>query len=129
MRILLAVAACLCVLCLTSCGGENAVGHSLTPADFSTAQAVQVHQLVVLELPENPSTGFTWHASVTPEAALQLSRDYYLADQPALPGSGGTHYFVYEALASGRAVITVQYGRWWEGGESQDPQTITLNIQ
>lgn len=117
------------MLCLSSCGGGGNGTGAFTRADFGTTKTVPVHQPIILELRENPTTGFTWHQSWAPEAALRLAQDNYLPDRPQLAGSGGTRQFVYEALAAGQVTITVQYGRWWDGGERQDPQTITLDIQ
>lgn len=122
-----ALAVCLCVLLLSSCGGDGTATRTLTPADFGTTRTVGLHELVVLELPENPSTGFTWRQSWTPETALGMTWEYQTS--AAQTGGGGTRCFVYETLERGQATITVQYGRWWEGGDRDEPQTITLNVR
>ena len=132
MRVsLLVLAAVLCVLLLSSCGGGGNTTFSFTPADFGTTKTVGLHQAVILELPENPSTGCSWHQSWAPQAALQLTQDEYQsasATVPPITGGGGTRRFVYETQQPGQAVITVQYGQWWENGGREDPQTITLRI-
>lgn len=81
-----------------------------------------------LQLPENPSTGYSWHISWDPADALELVGDTYTPDQPVLAGSGGVRSFVLRVAQAGDATITVQYGRWWEGGERMDPQTTPIAI-
>ena len=133
-KLIVAAAVCLCVLGLSSCSGGDTASHALTPAsytftpaDYGTTQTLGVGDLAVLALPANPSTGYGWHRNWTPRASLKLTKSYYTPDEPQLDGSGGTQYYVFEAMQTGTAVVTVQYGRWGTGS-NEDPQTITLNI-
>lgn len=126
-RLIVAIAVCLCVLYLSSCGGGDIAGYTFTPADFGITQTLTVGQLAVLALPANPSTGYSWHRSWTPEAVLKLMDEHYTPDEPQRDGSGGTQYYVFGARQAGTAVVTVQYGRW-TSEPNEDPQTITLNI-
>lgn len=133
MRKLMVVAALVfCVLHLPSCGGNDTIDpptrHIFTPADYGATRSVVVGEVAVLALPANPSTGYSWHRAWTPKAALQLTESYYTPDTPQLDGSGGTQYYVFKAVRNGTVTITVQYGRWWEGGETEEPHAITLNL-
>jgi inhibitor of cysteine peptidase len=130
MRIVLVLAViCLCTLYLCSCSGNDSViGYSFSQADFGTTQPLKVGQLIYLAVPQNPSTGFTWHDSAAPAGLLNFVRDYYVATQPVMPGSGGKQYFVWTVQKPGTCVITMQSGRW---GTSEPPlpaQKITLTI-
>lgn len=127
---LLFFAVLLTMVLLAGCSGDNDSGTvdlALTEDDLGDSFNVKVGQTVSLTLPENPSTGYSWHKSWAPEDALDLTLDAYDPDGAA-DGGGGNRNYVFEALKSGTVVITVQYGRWWEGGEREDPQTVTLVV-
>jgi predicted secreted protein len=122
----LAIAAC--VLLLSSCGGDDAASSTFTTDDFGTTQPLTVGQVAVLALPSNPSTGAGWHRAWTPEASLELMNEYYAPDPQGGVGAGGTQYFVFKAQQPGIVAVTVQYGQWWQGGQTQAPHTITFII-
>jgi len=122
------LAICLCVLFLSSCGGDDAADVTFTNDDLGTTQALRLGQVAVLALPANPSTGAGWHRAWTPEAALELLNEYYAPDPAGGVGGGGTQYFVFEAKQTGIVALTVQYGQWWSGGQTQPPQMITFTI-
>ena len=122
------VAVGLCVLYLSSCGGDGAATPTFTSADFESTQPLSVGQSAILALPANPSTGASWHRAWTPEAALQITDEHYTADSTGGPGGGGTQYFTFQAKQAGIVVVTVQYGQWWDGGMTQAPHTITFTV-
>jgi predicted secreted protein len=122
------LAICLCVLFLSSCGGNDAANVTFTSDDLGTTQPLSVGQVATLALPANPSTGASWHRAWTPEGSLQLLDEHYTADAAGAVGGGGTQYFVLQAKQAGIVVVTVQYGQWWPGAEQQEPQTITFIV-
>lgn len=123
----------LAIVLLAGCGGSDSNGGRvnlvLTEDDLGHTFSVGVGRTVSLTLPENPSTGYSWHKSWDPEAALSLLYDLYDPDEPQGDGSGGQRRLIFGTRLPGRVVITVQYGQWWEGGNREDAQTITLNIE
>lgn len=116
------------------CGGHSSAASAtrvtLTNSDFGHAATVAVDETFTVALAENPTTGFSWHCSWNPTSRLELAADTYTPN-PAphgMVGSGGTRTFTLKALTAGDVTLTLQYGRWWEGGEKQDPQTITVHV-
>lgn len=128
MRAATFLATVLCVLCLCSCGGDGGDTVTLTPADFGATVLLRTGQTLELALPDNPTTGYSWHRSWTPEGLLSLRSDDFVADSTGQDGAGGTRRYAFEALAPGQAVLTLQYGRWWTGGEQEEPHTIVVGI-
>lgn len=134
-KLIVATAICLCIVSLSSCSGSDTANHALTPANYTftpaaygTTQTIGVGDLAVLALPANPSTGYGWHRNWTPRTALKLTKTHYAPNEPQLDGSGGTQYYEFKATRTGTVVVTVQYGQWWAGGQTEKPQTLTLNI-
>lgn len=116
------------------CGGRSSAAPptrvTLTDSDFGHVVTVAVGEAFTVALDENPTTGYSWRCTWDPTARLELASDTYTPD-PAphgMVGSGGTRYFALKALTSGDVIISLQYGRWWEGGEKQAPQTITVHV-
>jgi len=120
-----------CLLALGACNQHDlalAANHLVTDADLPTTMDARVGETIELALASNPSTGYSWRCSWTPEAGLTKTGETYVGSGSKAPGSGGTTHFTFQCAQAGTVVITVQYGRWWEGGDRQDPQTVTVNI-
>lgn len=129
MRLLaLLLMACLILGFGCSSHNESTSDLMLDETDFDKSFPLRVGQTVDLALNENASTGYSWHYSWQPQAALELTSNYSVPNRPQLEGSGGVHHLVLRALQPQTVVITVQYGRWWEGGERDEPHTLTLTV-
>lgn len=118
---------------LSGCGGASngdpfGATVRVTEADLGAAITIKVGETVEIVLSENPSTGYQWRCTWTPSELLTLAGDVFLPRKPALPGTGGTRYFLLEAKEPGEALVTLQYGRWWPGGETEEPQYLTIHI-
>jgi len=132
MRLLCGLIALICLLGLGACNqhpATPAADHVVSDLDLPATVDAKVGETLELALSSNASTGFSWHCTWEPRAALTEVIRTRETHESQLPGSGGTTYFDFECAQPGTVVITVQYGRWWEGGERQEPQTVTVNIQ
>ncbi len=73
---------------------------------------------ILVALPSNPTTGYSWTASVS-NASVENEGGAYLA-QPVvrgMAGSGGRQIFSFAAKAIGVATITFSYSRSFEKGK------------
>ena len=43
-----------------------------------------------------------------------------------LIGAGGTRHYLLLVNAPGKTEVTLQYGRWWNGGEREEPKSFTI---
>ncbi len=67
----------------------------------------------------NPSTGYTWHCSLSNGDVLSLvSENYNTSAKPGVAGAGGTYTWNFEAQKAGESKATFQYYRDWEGTQS-----------
>jgi uncharacterized protein (TIGR03086 family) len=84
----------------------------LAQQDSGGRRTVRVGESVVVALPENPTTGYRWHADVD-EAALQPIDDGY--DGPAgLRGASGVRRLAFTALRAGPTRLRLVKRRSWE---------------
>ncbi|CCJ36001.1 putative cell surface protein [Methanoculleus bourgensis MS2] len=89
---------------------------------------VPVKSEVVVNLAENPTTGYSWNATVSP--GLTITKDRYLQNATAegMLGAGGTHTWTLVPEASGVFTFSAVYRRPWEnltGTEERFDLTIT----
>ena len=83
---------------------------------------------MVVELKENPSTGFLWNYKVEPEGILELTSERYESDvenevksdisddikfKPI--GGGGKHYWEFKAMKEGEVTLKFWLNQDWEG--------------
>jgi len=74
---------------------------------------VSVGAAVIIRLPENPSTGFTWQYTVN-ENILEVVGDNYIGPENAIPGAGGTRVLKFNVIGSGDGEVNMNYVRPWE---------------
>lgn len=89
---------------------------------------VPVKSEVVVNLAENPTTGYSWNATVSP--GLTITKDRYLqnATTEGMLGAGGTHTWTLVPETSGVFTFSAVYRRPWEnltGTEERFDLTIT----
>ena len=82
---------------------------------------------LIVRLSENPSTGYSWNATVT--SGLTIIDDAYEADPQSqgMVGAGGTHFWIVAGTAEGEQKFSAIYMRPWENVTGSE-QTFVLNV-
>lgn len=88
----------------------------LRESDHHGTVDVPVNEPVVLELAENPTTGFRWAIGVGPGITIDSSD--YVVSSAAAAGGGGVRRIVLHAALPGLHVVHAKLWREWEGDES-----------
>ena len=86
---------------------------------------------LVVELTENPTTGYTWSFSSDKEELLEPveNKSMESSQNRELVGAGGTHRRVFRGLVEGEARLTFRYYRVWEGeNASIDERVYSVRI-
>ena len=102
---------------LVVCVIAGCAGEVETYVDPEKTISTSVNREFVIALDSNPTTGYNWEASYD-ESMLSMVEDRYCPDEKAegLVGAGGTQYFRFKTLKTGKTEITVTYKRAWETG-------------
>ncbi len=89
--------------------GEEEAGKTITLA---------AGDRLVISLPANPGTGYTWEMQPAPdESILKLvDEPQFRAQDPNKVGAPGLLSFTYDALSPGETSLTLVYHRAWETG-------------
>ncbi len=81
----------------------------------------------VLELPENPTTGYRWAFEISDSAIASVDGSQFRPRSSQM-GSGGDRLFKITALAPGSTEITLKRWRAWEG-EGSVERRFALQVQ
>lgn len=100
---------------------------TLTDAQNNATVQAHVGDTITLALPENPTTGYQWSVQQNNTTVLAVTNDEY-ASESQRPGSGGTHTFVFEAIASGASTLDLVNARSWEPASAAN-QRYSVTIQ
>ena len=84
-------------------------------------------QTFLIQLDENPTTGYEWSCAINDESIVKLTGSEYQQTPAAsgLVGSGGIRAMTFKALKAGSATITLNYQRPWENTPAE---TLTFNV-
>lgn len=98
---------------------------NLTPVilDTSAAGELSIGNIGQVRLTGNPTTGYTWHYTISDGSILESSSDHYQSDaQAGEAGAGGTYSWDFRALKAGTATISFKYYRDWLGESDAAPE-------
>ncbi len=90
---------------------------TLTKADDGRSVRMGGADEIVLQLPENPTTGYRWQIERI-DRALELTADTYQASPTVRIGSGGVREFRFRRVAPGDARLELKHWQEWEGDRS-----------
>ena len=115
------------------CNGLHASVDLMADIYISKAQdgqsiAARVDDLIALELPSNPTTGYKWAFADIDESLIVVESADYKAANIAV-GSGGVERWMLRARLPGTARIELKRLRPWEGDRSiVERFNVTLSI-
>lgn len=93
--------------------------------------SMKVGQKFVIELPANPSTGYSWYWLVnepTKEMPVELIKQEYRANK-RLAGSQDVMRFTFQAHHEGLTTIVLYKKRIWQKNSDADMRRYEVNVQ
>ncbi len=102
--------------------GEKVYGKEDTNIEAKTGESF------VIQLEENPTTGYEWTVTISDENIVKKTDDQYTTESrdEDIVGAGGVHTYTFEALKEGSTQITFVYERSFE--ENSAVETVVFNI-
>lgn len=79
-----------------------------------------------IRLDENPTTGYSWNASVT--SGLTVLNSTYVSSGSGLMGAGGVHEWKIEAIGTGAQQFNAVYERPWEKLGNETQYQLIINV-
>jgi inhibitor of cysteine peptidase len=96
--------------------------------ESGTRIEADVGDRIVVELPENASTGYQWAVVELPEH-LELQRDRLDTPRSRAPGAATTHVFLLRALAPGSGLVVLELARAWETTAPEQRWTVEVTVR
>jgi len=110
------------IVVVAICVVTGCIARVKTYTDSGQIISIGANQEFIIALGSNPTTGYVWQESYD-ESTLELVEKTYEpteADEQDTAGAGGTDYFRFKALKTGKTEITLVYKRSWEESTPQD---------
>jgi inhibitor of cysteine peptidase len=131
----LAAGAVLLSLAGLACGSQpqgSVAPVTVSDSDSGNSIELQQGQELIIRLPSNPSTGYTWSQADATSVPLKVQGSpYYETDKssgnPPPPGAGGTEVWTYTAASTGQQNLRFEYRRSWETGIPPE-KVVTYSI-
>jgi inhibitor of cysteine peptidase len=110
-------------------GARQTAVVTLTRGDDGNSVEVHVGDSIVVQLPENPTTGFTWAIDQADAYVLRRQSFRYSAAPSAAVGGGGQRSFRFKAVRPGTVTLQLKLWREWEGAKSvADRYAATIRV-
>jgi inhibitor of cysteine peptidase len=104
--------------CWTIFGGEAISQVVLGPGDRGSSVEARVGDAIVVELPENPTTGYRWAFHRIDSGVLVLEASNFKSPPGVAMGASGQRSLLLRVTGEGRAEVELKLWRDWEGEES-----------
>jgi inhibitor of cysteine peptidase len=88
----------------------------VTQVDNGKGLELTLDNVVVLHLPENPTTGYRW--ALEPNEGVSLETSNYVVAASSGVGGGGQRTFKLRPLRTGTVSVNLKRWRDWEGDTS-----------
>jgi len=93
-----------------------------------SANSMNEADVAILEIQENPSTGYLWHIFAEPTGVLRNFLEEHNASS-MMPGAPSVKGWIMTAAREGKALITLRLFREWEGEkQSIDFRALTVDV-
>lgn len=103
----------------------------LTDSDDGTTVQLANGGTLIVALPSNPTTGYSWSVSESSGAQLQLQGEPAFvpagSTTPVL-GAGGTEVFTFKAVDDGKADLKLEYRRPFEPNAAPE-KTFSASVE
>jgi inhibitor of cysteine peptidase len=107
----------------------------LTRRDNGRKIETKVGDLIVIELPENPTTGYLWNEEPDSTGMTALRSSSFIPSQDEIQpdpstmvlGAPGTRHLEYQVARRGTGRLGLRYWQAWEG-EGSIAETFTVTI-
>lgn len=126
-RLAWVVSAILVLIAAAGCDGA-ASEVKIGEADDGGGVTLGIGQVLVVELPGNPSTGYTWSVAEKPDGLTILGEPEFQADS-SLTGAPGMITLRFSADDAGEGTLELWYARPWESVQPESVYSVDVTVR
>lgn len=111
---------------------ENCLEERFFPLDEEGVdEIIAVGESTIIELDENPTTGYTWRYVLDEEGIVEIISDEYRENEhpEEMVGVGGTRELTVKGLSQGMATINLEYYRQGDPEEIDQEMEIVIKVE
>jgi inhibitor of cysteine peptidase len=101
--------------------------QTLTNADVGRTVSVNSGDMIVVQLEENPTTGYLWKLEELDSQILQLTSEDYEAAGSGI-GGGGQRKLVFKANNAGLSPLKLKCVRQWEPDSPLSTFSVMIDV-
>jgi len=100
---------------------------TINDSSCGTDQIFKTGNSLILRLPANPTTGYSWQVTNLPASLRKAGEPTYQPDSSMI-GSGGTSIYKFETITAGKGNLNLVYRRPWEKGQPVKSCAIKITV-
>jgi inhibitor of cysteine peptidase len=115
----------------TSSSAQVPAASAVTVTDQDNGKTIQLSEgaTLMVKLPSNASTGYSWSVKGNPSLLKLIKSDYSEQKRPMqVAGAPGVQTFQWQATETGDAKLQLEYRRPWEKNEPA-AKTFSITLQ
>ncbi len=135
LMVILALSLLACSPASTKVWVEVPIDDFMNQKHVSGQVEVAMGDSFTVTLGSNPTTGFQWaeEAQISDTGVLKQVDHEFISPEsepPPPPGTPGQEVWTFEALKKGTTIVSMEYGRPWEGGEKAEwTYNLTVTVK
>jgi inhibitor of cysteine peptidase len=102
---------------------------TLTQADRGKSLEAHQDDVIIVRLPENPTTGYRWAIEDVDEEILEPEESDFSLSPDAGIGGGGERKLSFRAKRAGIAHLELKLARSWEESADIDRYGVTIHVR
>jgi inhibitor of cysteine peptidase len=102
---------------------------TLTQADRGKSFEAHQDDVIIVRLPENPTTGYRWAIEEVDEEILEPEESDFSLSTDAGIGGGGERKLSFRAKKAGIAHLELKLARSWEESAGIDRYGVTIHVR
>jgi inhibitor of cysteine peptidase len=102
---------------------------TLTQADKGKSFEAHQDDVIIVRLPENPTTGYRWAIEEVDEEILEPEESDFSLNPDAGIGGGGGRELSFRAKKAGIAHLELKLARSWEESAGVERYGVTIHVR
>jgi predicted secreted protein len=108
-------------------GGKSCITEA--QIEYVNEITVKAGEIFTIELPGNPTTGYTWNVQFCEDSPLLLETQEFIQENLGTVGSGGIFMWNFRAAKLGSCSLHFTYRRPWETVTPIDEHIFLVNVE